>query len=53
MITFYVLVSARLSEKWESNKELCFRERKSFYLTLKLAKITQAIINLPFLNLID
>ena len=32
-------------------QELCFRERKSVYLTLKLAKITQVINNLPSLNL--
>ena len=38
MITFYVFISARLSEKWQS--KICFRERKSVYLTLKLAKIT-------------
>ena len=44
MTIFYVLVSARLREKWQS--KCCFRERKSVYLTLKLAKITQVIINL-------
>ena len=34
------------------SQKLCFRERKSVYVTLKLAKMPQVIINFSFLNLI-
>ena len=58
MITFYALVSARLNEKCQS--KICFRERKSVYLTpggplpdSQICQTTQVIITLPFLNLID
>ena len=50
MITFYVLVSAKLSEKWQS--KTLFSWKKISLPDAQISQITEVIITLPFLNLI-